>query len=137
MIVTLYVGTIAGCGSPPEVARVTGSVTLNGDPLPEAIIVFRPMARATGQSTEGKVLDGKFDVRQKSGVFGRHRVEIYAHRSVAQREPATQEPLPPGQQPPAGGIQMLPDQFNRFSNLTFDILPGENRADFELVSQLR
>ena len=137
MIVTLYVGTISGCGGSPEGARVTGSVTLNGDPLSEATIVFRPMARATGQSIEGKVLDGKFDVRQESGVFGRHRVEIYAHRSVAQREPATQDPLPPGQQPPSGGIQVLPDQFNRFSTLAFDILPGENRADFELMGQLR
>ena len=134
----MCVGVIAGCdGSPSEGAHLTGTVSLDGEPIMRAVIVFRPTGQLTGKSFQCQVDEGKFDVRQESGVFGRHRVEIYAYRSNGQPRPTSQGPLPPGQQPPATDVQYLPDRFNRRSTLTFDIQPGENEGNFGLNSRVR
>jgi len=127
--------TIVGCKAEPEGAHITGSVTLDGAPIPQATIVFRPTGQLTGASTEAQVTDGKFDVRQASGVLGVHRVEIYAHRPLANPPPTPPGPLPPGQQPPATTQQYLPEQYNRQSRLSFSVEPGENVANFELSSR--
>ena len=133
IVIILYASLLGGCESAPEGASVTGTVTLDGDPLSDATIVFRPLDQATGKSTEGQVIEGKFEVRQETGVFGNHRVEVFAYRATGVAE--HQGPLPPGQQPPATQQQYLPESCNRYSKLTIDIQPGENLADFELSSR--
>jgi len=127
------VAIVLGCNSEPEGAHITGTVTFGGAPIPQATIVFRPTAQLTGSSTEAQVTEGTFDVRQETGVFGLHRVEIYAHRPLANPPPTPPGPLPPGQQPPATTQQYLPERYNRQSRLTFTIEPGENEAMFELT----
>ena len=132
--IAILVAAIIGCGETrPEGAHVAGMVTLDGAPISQATIVFRPLEQMVGKSIECQVVDGKYEVKQESGVFGTHRVEIYAHRTVGKPRAAGQEfALPPGQLPPRNDVQYLPEIYNRQSRLTFDIQPGENQANFEL-----
>ncbi|UUO07005.1 hypothetical protein M4951_01520 [Blastopirellula sp. J2-11] len=64
----------------PPTVSVSGSVTLNGQPLPRALITFSPVE--PGPASSGQVLDGQIvELRSngmKSGVvIGEHRVTIY------------------------------------------------------------
>ena len=71
---------LVGCGSKPEGplrASVTGSVTLDGEPLKAGVVRFQPVEETSGPQTSINIVDGKFDVDEQSGpVVGQHRVEI-------------------------------------------------------------
>jgi len=55
-------GVMLGCSSKPAspipLKNVTGTVTLNGDPLPAGSITFMPVAGTN--SCTGEIVDGKF-----------------------------------------------------------------------------
>jgi hypothetical protein len=139
VIIVVAAAAITGCGSSrPEGAHLTGMVTLDRAPIPNATIVFRPLEQTTGKSTECKIVNGVFEVKQENGVFGKHRAEIYARHPINPSASAAQTgSLPPGQQPAVASEQYLPAKYNRQSTLTFDIQPGENHIVFDLVSQGR
>jgi hypothetical protein len=67
----------AGCNDAgPKTYPVTGTVTLDGQPLQEADIVFVPLDAALGPDA-GQIRDGTFTFRAKAG---RKRVEIRTSR---------------------------------------------------------
>ncbi len=56
---------------------VSGTVTLDGQPLPAGIIRFDPEARETGVPVVGDIKDGRFAIGQPQGpVPGKYRVLI-------------------------------------------------------------
>ncbi len=64
-----------GCGGPARRA-IAGSVTLDGRPLDEAVIMFVPLA-VPGSKTGAAVTAGRYEVPSEVGVLpGRYRVEI-------------------------------------------------------------
>jgi hypothetical protein len=68
---------VAGCNDAgPKTYPVTGTVTLDGQPLQEADIVFVPLDAALGPDA-GQIHDGSFAFRAKAG---RKRVEIRTSR---------------------------------------------------------
>ncbi|MEX1223311.1 MAG: carboxypeptidase-like regulatory domain-containing protein [Pirellulales bacterium] len=77
---------LAGCGGDSfDVAPVSGTVTLDGQPLPEARVAFEPIAPA-GELLAGPGSHGKTDAAgrytletlegRRGAVIGRHRVTI-------------------------------------------------------------
>jgi hypothetical protein len=67
----------AGCNNAgPKTYRVTGTVTLDGQPLKEADILFLPLDPALGPDA-GQIRDGKFAFQAKAGP---KRVAIRASR---------------------------------------------------------
>jgi hypothetical protein len=70
---------VAGCSNAgPKTYPVTGMVTLDGEPLKEADILFLPLDPALGPDA-GQIRDGKFAFRAKAGL---KRVEVRASRPV-------------------------------------------------------
>jgi hypothetical protein len=128
----LLLGTLlysAGCSSDSDIGRVEGIVTLDGQPLPKATVVFiqgqgRPAGGITDE--EGRYVLNYAEGR-KGALPGVNRVRI----TTAQGPSET----PDGQPVPAVP-ERIPTQFNTESTLEFEVVAGEvNVANFDLVSK--
>jgi len=120
----------AGCGTDgPEIAYVTGRVTLDGKPLRSASIVFIPEnGRPAGARTDE---DGNyvlnFDESRRGALPGQSTVRINT-----QRDPEMDEN---GKTVLAGSPETIPMQYNAASKLTFTVEPKKkNIANFDLKS---
>jgi hypothetical protein len=125
---------LAGCGSHPTVP-VSGRVTLDGKPLPDATVMFVPLADAATKdplpSSVGVTdADGRYslvlnsDGKTKGAVAGKHKVIIVlgANAGSSDAQPTFHK--------------QLPEQYNRKSTLECDVpLRGRNDANFDLRSQ--
>jgi len=75
----------AGCGQ-SNLARVKGRVTCNGQPVPNAVLMFSPMAKSPSDKESGKAAEGATDAdgrfvasTYKSGdgaLIGKHRISV-------------------------------------------------------------
>jgi hypothetical protein len=121
----------AGCGpGGPEIAYVSGRVTMDGQPLANASVIFIPEnGRPAGARTDA---DGNyvlnFDESRRGAIPGKNSVRITTLREAEQDEngktvtPAQNEKVPP--------------QFNTNSQLSFEVVPRKrNVANFELTSK--
>jgi len=113
-----------GCGrSGPETYPVSGTVTFDGQPVPDGHILFVP-AEGKGLPDPGKIEDGKFSFRAKPG---RKRVEIEASRETGPIDKSMG--LAPRQ-------PYIPACYNTKTTLTAEVTPdGPNQFHFPLVSQ--
>jgi len=110
---------LAGCGSTdrPELASVSGRVTLDDQPLAGAMIAFQPEA---GQASRGVTdADGRYELIYlrdiRGAVLGHHKVTI-----TTATENAPQE--------------RLPARYHAQSELTAEVKEGDNPIDFALRS---
>jgi hypothetical protein len=124
----------AGCNSEGYgLAPISGVVTLDGNPVPGALVNFQPTAKdgtnpgpgSTGRCDEA----GRYvlkTIRDEPGaVVGTHRVRIYSY-----------SPESPVSQDDDAGLpkEQFPDRYNYGSKLTFDVeSTGTETADFRLT----
>jgi hypothetical protein len=110
---------LAGCSqSGPETAPVKGRVTLDGRPLPNAVVQFQPDENkrpAFGGTDE----NGEYQLYYKKGVVGA-RVGKHIVRITA----------PSGPNTPA-----IPERYNKQSELKAEVKPGQNELNFDLKSE--
>lgn len=125
-ILTLCVG--CGRTAGPELAAVTGTIKLDGQPLTAANIRFIPEkgSPSFGGTSENGRYKLLFNQHRAGAMLGKHRVEIEP------REPKIDEhgkPLP--------GVQVvkLPRKYTKPGALTAEIKPGGNTVNFDLVSK--
>ena len=110
---------LSGCGTDgPALGTVSGTVSLDGEPLEGATVIFQP---EVGKASFGKSdQEGHYDLRyskdRKGAVVGHHVVEIRLAGDTTPVEP-------------------LPARYNTESELTADIKKGENQKDFPLHSE--
>lgn len=129
LLVLLVILNGIGCGAKgPEIAVVRGTVTLDGDPLPHAAVVFNPEegrpAGATTNENGEYVLN--FAQGRRGALPGTHRVIITTRRAPWKDESGEIQPA---------SVERLPAKYNTKSTLTFTVEPGEtNIADFDLES---
>src|SRR5438874_12985055 len=117
---------LAGCGGPehPEVGRVSGVITLDGQPLPEATVMFQPTnGRASIATTDSA---GKYSLTYLDGVPG---ALLGAHKVIIR----TEIPGEDGQPPIAN--EKLPKKYHEQTELTAEVKRGSNKYDFELKGQ--
>jgi len=114
---------LMGCGSGE--ATVSGTVSLDGKPLEEGHIAFRPLpALAKSEARGGPIKDGKYQVKAQPG---QNRVEITATRVVPDKKDSFGTPL---------RESMIPEKYNAQSELTKEISAGGvNEFNFELKSR--
>jgi hypothetical protein len=128
VVLSLGIATLAGCGGvddAPVTVTVTGTVTIDGKPLPTGEIIFRP-ADGNGRADAASIQDGQYSLEC---TLGGKAVTITALREVpgvAMQELETGE---------AGGEveQYIPEAYNDRTTLTADVTEsGDNTFDFPL-----
>jgi hypothetical protein len=126
---------VVGCGSGSKVVPVSGTVTLDGKPLPNAHVAFQPEASKGTQNAgvgsygvtdaSGKYSLHTADTDQNGAVVGTHRVEIRLKQETDDRDPKLRPPP-----------KTLPPRYNLQSELQFKVESGgTSSANFDLKSQ--
>jgi len=128
----LAVALLNGCSEDrgPERVVVTGTVTYNGKPVPEALIRFVPIHTSAVPMAGAVVTDGTYRVDIRGGVpVGTHRIQIEAYRKITPR-PGSSERLDPRASEP-----YLPTKYNVNTQLEITIPPGsrEITKNFDLT----
>jgi hypothetical protein len=112
---------LVGCGpSNPQIAPVHGAVTLDGEPVHEARLVFQP--ESAGSPSYGFTDEkGRYELGYKRGVSGAlvgwHTVSIKMDVEIVGR---------------AGEIvvrrQAIPERYNDISELRREVEPGKSNV---------
>lgn len=137
----LLLGSV-GCGGPsdqPELGQVTGTVTLDGQPLSGVAVVFQP---DNGRPASGRTdAEGRYEltyIRETLGTkIGRNRVEIAPDEDAEEADTedvANPDAQQPSARPIKSGKRVVPARYNTNSELEVDVKPGDNTFDFELQS---
>jgi hypothetical protein len=131
LIGMLCVGLMAvgiGCGS-SEFIEVSGSVSVDGQPLKEGDISFVPLDKRFG-GEGGKVSNGKFTMRARPG---KNRIEIRANEVV----PGKTVPSAAGPDaPPEPMIRsIVPPKYNEQSTLEEDVSAAKRTFTFDLKTK--
>src|SRR5690606_8439845 len=118
---------LCGCGESDTLKRVpvSGTVTLDGEPLPKGEIVFRP-ASGAGTTDGGQIENGSFSIEVTPGSKS---VEITAWREI----PGSHEQLESGESG-SSREQYVPPEYNEKTTLTADI--PESGLDSPLTFEL-
>jgi len=126
----LLIATVAcvGCGDQSNRNRVSGSVTLDGQPVPNGLITFEPdhSKGHTGPQGIARIVDGQYDTSATGGrgvVGGPHRVRIDGYRGEAVDAQAN-DPSDPN------NVKVLLDGYKT----DVDLLPGDTKFDFSITS---
>jgi hypothetical protein len=119
-LVLILLGLLAGCGGGVHSSPVSGTVTLDGQPLANALVSFQPISKElnAGPGSSGQTNDrGEYTLKLTSGgsgaVEGLHKVMIRSG------DPKVH----------------IPAWYNLKSELKFEVKPGDNRADFALETK--
>ncbi|QDT65132.1 carboxypeptidase-like regulatory domain-containing protein [Calycomorphotria hydatis] len=117
----IVVSLLCGCGQQSvPIANVSGTVTLNGEPLPMAHVTFVPQGKGhpSHATTDN---DGNYSLVYKTtsgAVVGDHTVLISAVDAEVQ-----------------DGVERVPYCYNRDSELSVTVENSTNKIDFSLVGE--
>ena len=127
----LLIAVTIGCSDSesysPELANVTGTVSLDGKPLPSAVITFIPKDDPTEKFApiSGAITDasGKFTLKFKNGdegaLPGTHSIKISTDLEGT-KDPANEK---------------IPRKYNTKTTLTETVKLGENSINFDLKTK--
>lgn len=120
--IAMTASLFVGCGGDLGLTPVTGTVTLDGKPLPNAEVVFRP---EDGRPSLGTTDDqGRFELRyssdQMGAVQGKHKVSISTR----------------GDQSAESGVpELVPARYNAQTTLEQEVQAGQQPLTFDLQSK--
>jgi len=122
---------IAGCGGTYD-SSVSGTVTLDGNPVPRGTVAFIPVA--SGPPAFGGIeSDGSYSVRtgREDGLpTGEYQVTV-----IANEPPAVQQSASGGPPPPGKPITPVWYRAKDTSGLKYTVESGDNEINLELTSQ--
>ncbi|QDV51736.1 transthyretin-like family protein [Gimesia fumaroli] len=131
-----------GCGSDNvKLASVSGTVTMNGEPLPGATVLFRP--RTTDDDSEAKGAAESYGKTDEAGhyelavVMTGNRGAVVGPNDVMISLDAFEEILPTydSSGKDRRGPNPIPENYNSKTTLEFDVPSGgAENADFKLVN---
>jgi hypothetical protein len=141
----LLAAALSGCGGGDElnVGEVEGVVTLDGKPLPNAVVTFTP--KAGGPSGVGKTdADGNYQlltVNDLGAVVGEHTVSIVCVPAPGESNPSAGHGAEfekamagrPDHNPPKPATK-VPERYNTQSELVEQVEAGSNEINFDLKS---
>jgi hypothetical protein len=117
----------AGCSGDkvPSLGRVTGTITLDGQPLSDATVIFdgtKPGEPAVIAKTDAS---GNYELYysrgHKGATIGEHTVHISSYQ-------------PPTDEVPKAKKETIPAKYNVKSELKATVTRGQNKIDFDLKS---
>jgi hypothetical protein len=112
-----------GCGSKSDLASVRGKVTLDGQPLADAFVVFAPTSQGTssrGKTDSAGNYEMMFTDREKGAWIGENLVRINTGDV--------------GRDGGGGAKERVPAVYNQSTTLKADVKPRSNTFNFELKS---
>ncbi len=118
----------SGCFRGPRLSPVTGTVTLDGEPLADAQVEFQPTGGAPPSYGTTDAL-GQYKLRytkEKLGaVVGTHIVRIMTQTTAVDPETGEEYQIP----------QRVPEKYNYRSELVRQVTPEPNVINFDLESE--
>lgn len=126
---------LIGCGTDgPELANVTGTVTFDGQPVPDATVTFIPQEGQGSPSYGHTDVDGhyvmRFTLQKEGAMLGTHDVTIetqqYPPQELAELREAgvlTGDPV------------KIPGKYRNVGELTAQVERGNNEIPFALTSE--
>jgi hypothetical protein len=131
VVLVLAVATAApGCAGKrrelPPLGEVSGTISLDGQPLPKASVTFVPFER--GQASHGSTDDAGryrlvYTTNTPGAVVGSHRVEIRTGGEGYDKDGVFHE-----------SVERLLPRYHTRSELTATVAAGANELDFKLSS---
>jgi hypothetical protein len=115
-----------GCGSSgPELATVSGTVKLDGAPLPHAFVTFTPASGrpSFGGTDENGYYQLVYTDDKKGALAGEHTVKVSTLRRADPESGTKAEP------------ERIPAKYNSKSELKKTVEPGSNTIDIEVTSE--
>ncbi len=130
MLTLLTTLPFSGCGKGEQFQSVSGSVTVDGQPLKKGIITF--YAIGEGSTSGGEVIDGSYALPADRGPSpGKYRVEITGSRPTGKTEFDIDLKKKVDIEE-----QFLPPKYHVKSELTAEVVAtGENKFDFSLKTK--
>ncbi|MFN3161416.1 MAG: carboxypeptidase-like regulatory domain-containing protein [Rubinisphaera brasiliensis] len=117
---------LPGCGGGdgPEMGTVSGTVTLDGDPLPNVQVLFNPGTARPSEAVTNE--SGQYELQYtpdiEGAVVGTHQVFISSrHELDDEGNPVSQE-------------EAVPAKYNTESTLSEEVTSGHNEINFDLES---
>lgn len=123
---------LAGCGGVddrPTLGSVTGTVTMDGQPLPNVWVMFNPTAGRTAMARTDE--NGEYELQYLEGTeganLGTHSVVIqtYAEDELYELQEASGKPVK----------EPIPARYNSKTMLKAEVKEGNNVIDFPLESK--
>jgi len=127
LLLPLLLATLAGCGSSTPLVDVEGTVTLNGEKLPEGDVTFVPADSKYG-GEGGKIKGGAFKLKARAG---KNKVQIRAVRPSGKTAPSAAGPDAP---PEPVMESAVPERYNDKTTLEADVSTGNRSFKFDLKS---
>ncbi len=133
LIASFAVCVLVGCGSDgPELAEVTGTVTVDSKPVGNAIITFIPTGGTTsyGKTDSQGVYKLMFTDTKSGAMLGTHKVEIEVKRYS--KDEITEMK--------AGGLDVsteyvqIPKKYKEPGALKAEVKRGRNTIDFTMTN---
>lgn len=132
---------VSGCSDPLAtdysglgLVEVSGTVTLDGDPLPGATVIFE--ADDQTYSFGRTDASGRYDLMfnsEKSGVIPGRKIVRITMGPVGEEADAGEPEA--GEDSPAPPDVAMPARYNERSELTADVSAERNEFDFDLLSE--
>lgn len=131
LILTALAPLMAGCGADgPEIASVTGAITLDDRPVEGAMVYFEPSAGGRS-STALTDAEGKYELKyigdRMGALLGDHQVRItkFRKKTVDDRGKVVEKGMP----------EQFPKTANAQSTLTAKVEDKNNVFDFPIKSK--
>ncbi|WP_417388437.1 carboxypeptidase-like regulatory domain-containing protein [Gimesia sp.] len=121
---TLIAGCSGGGADTPKLGQVSGTITLDGQPLTQASVTFQPQSGApsVGMTDASGKYELAYTPDTKGAIPGQHTVRI-----SKMGEPGS----------PNDTEDQVPAKFNQNSKLTAEVKEGENTVNFDLDSKAK
>jgi hypothetical protein len=137
-----------GCNKGPELGSVSGVVTMDGRPLPNAVVTFVPAAggRAAIGQTDANGQYKLVFVGTTGALVGQHRVSVTTVPKAQGSAPAGKMTEEEYQKQAAAGmdaaayekaqvVEPIPERYNTKTELVKEVKAGQNTINLELTSK--
>lgn len=126
LIPLFLIGCGGGPNDTPETAEVSGVVTLDDEPLPDAEVVFQPENGRPSQAVtnEKGVYTLKYSKDINGAKIGKHTVRIKTGKIIS-KDDGTEEKIP----------EKVPEKYNAKTTLEVEVKPENEPINFDLKTK--
>ena len=130
-LIALTLGAVCGCG--PGASSLTGGVTLDGQPLADGSLLLTPVDMNKGTAAGCEIKGGKYALSgAQAPAPGKYKAEVHANRKSGKQ---VQKAMGQKGEMMDELVEAVAPRFNKATELTVEVKPGANTADFAVFSK--